>query len=85
MGLVAKSKHYGICGPLLNWLISYLTRHAAGPDHQRAILVAIGLILLENNNDSVLMGLNLKSHTTAQLKSFFLIYKTIQHSSLMMF
>ena len=24
-GLIAKLKHYDICGPLLNWFISYLT------------------------------------------------------------
>ena len=24
-GLIAKLKHYGICGPLLNWVQSYLT------------------------------------------------------------
>ena len=23
-GLIANLKHYGICGPLLNWFISYL-------------------------------------------------------------
>ena len=39
-------------------------------------------ILLENNNDSVLMGLNLTSHITAQLKSFskskFSIYAAVR-------